>query len=469
MRRALPTLCTLASIVSLLCASNARAQTTILDVQALEQSLQRHPKFQAQTQDVAGAQARKRQAQGAFNTAIKAKGYWHPYLKDYTYADAAVIQPLAFWGTDVVVGWRTGVGELPPYKGAMQSANLAGEVYVGLNIPLWGGRAMDARRTSRRVAQVGLQIAELGQTQLLMELQLDAAKAYTSWLASGWILTMEQQRLVLLEQRQTGLKARMDAGDFSRLEFLDASRQYKEQKAQVLAAQQDFFAASAKLGQYWRDEDGLVQSIPNTMLPARFHAPIVATAWTQKSLERVLKAQPKVRILGLKRQALNMKIALAQEQIRPQLSFAPEFIQTLGEGAFDTKQKENELALGVNFMMYLGQDKARGKLQELQAKRASTRLKQRQAQDVVRVKLITHLNALQLALPRFELRKEAMELAIQVAAMEREKLDLGAQDIFKVNAREEKAIDAQIKTIKLYKDVLYHQMALDIMTRGQTP
>jgi outer membrane protein TolC len=316
---------------------------------------------------------------------------------------------------------------------------------------------------------VGLKIAELGQEQRLMKLQLDAVKSYTSWLASGWILAMEQQRLTLLEQRQTGLKARMDAGDFSRLEFLDASRQYKEQKAQVLAAKQGFFAASAKLGQYWRDEDGRVQPIPDTMLPPRFHTPIVATAWTPQSLERALKAQPKVRILGLKRQALNMKIALAQEQIRPQLSFAPEFIQTLGEGAFDTKQKENELALGVNFMMYLGQDKARGKLQELQAKRVATRLKQRQAQDVVRVKLLTHLNALQLAIPRFTLRKEAMDLAIQVAAMEREKLTLGAQDIFKVNAREEKAIDAQIKTIKLYKDVLYHQMALDIMTKGQTP
>lgn len=212
--------------------TNTTQATNTLTLNRLLGALENHPKARAARQDVVGAQGKRREAQGAFDPKVKGKSFWQPLAKEYALFDLSLMQPLAFWGTDVIVGWRAGMGPVPVYKGEMDSATPFGEFYAGVNLPLLRNRAIDARRAARQIANMTLRAAQMELRLQMLSLQQDAVKAYTEWLAAGWLLQLDIERLALLKDRVEAFSTRLKLGDLAKIDRLDIERTFESQKAQ---------------------------------------------------------------------------------------------------------------------------------------------------------------------------------------------------------------------------------------------
>lgn len=464
--------------MALLCGlmSSARAQTTPetqvagLALEAVLQSVRsHHPLLAVERAELARSQADQLAARGEFDTTLSVQaratplGYYDPKR-----LDVALEQPTPLLGTTLYAGYRLTEGKVAPYYGEQNTLD-RGELRGGVRLPLLQGLRTDSRRTGVRISEFGRQAAEHSVDQVLLALTREAAGAYFAWLSAGQRMRVLEQLVALARFRDAQIATKVKLGALPPIEQLDNQRSLLERERQLVSARRSFDKAAIDLSLYLRDAEGKPRLPVLEELPREGGAATLDSSRT--GAEQKARAQrPELKVYAEQLRAARAERELAANQLLPRLDAFAEVSRDFGDrdDALAPTLRPTVLEVGAVFSLPLWLRKARGKQRAAEAKLRALSEKARFAEDKILAEVRDAFSQLDAAEQRAELAGRTAELALAVAAGERERFELGATTVLFVNLREQSAADAEMALIDALAELGFSAVRV-WTTLGETP
>ncbi len=433
--------------------------------QVLEAVDSSYPPLAQGVRKVRAAKGKLTSARGAFDLKLKAKGLATPFgYYDYGRMDVTLEQPTPVLGATVMAGYRVGLGFFPVYYGAYETLD-AGELRLGLRVPLLQNRSTDNNRTNLRLAKFMLEEEQRKLDAKVLKAQSMIAKAYWKWVAAGLKFGVAQELLLLAEVRDEQLQGLVKSGALPAVDLLENRRAILARRAQVVSAQRTMEKAALKLSLYWRNE-GAEPVLPKpSQLPSRIELlPALPSMKAHDFVEHALSRRPEVAAARLKLAQAETKLELAENSLSPRLDVEVVGARDLGSGSKTLKKTLAPWVMetGLVFELPLQQRKARGKRQEALSMCESQRIEVGWVQDQVRNEVQNLLSARKVAWRKANLTAEGLRVSREVVIAERRRLDLGSTDLIKLNLVEQYAFTAASK----YIDALGHLHSTDASLRS---
>lgn len=399
----------------------------------------RQPIVQLARAELARAAGARLGAAGAFDLKLKGKadsavaGYY-----DWSAVEIAAEQQIPGWGARVGAGYRASDGQLPVYYAERETA-VQGEVFASLSVPLLRDGFTDAGRAAITMAEADLGGAAARARALQVQLQREALAAYWGWVAAVAKLEVAEQQAALATARDAAVRARVSQGDLPPVAITDNQRALFERQADVAAQRQKVQQSAAKLSVYWRGPDGAPRSPGADAAPARPAPPDGAAraAALMERLPSLLAARPEIAEIDALIAQLDAELRLARAQRLPGLDVVGSAAR--GFGGDDKALTQPELVVGLRLDAPAQQRKARGKLDELEAKRISMQQKRRLMLDKAAAEAQAAFAAVEGTAAAWSLARQGAEAAEALAAAERRRFEAGDTDLLTVYLREQAA------------------------------
>lgn len=189
--------------------TKARPQSVLQLDDVIGATLEYHPALNAEKQERVGADADLLSAEGAFDPSIKGEALSY-VTGGYSgnYGSAYVEQPLKFYGSKIVGGYRIGDGSFPIYDNWYET-NSAGETGIGVEVPLLRDGPIDRRRANINKAESGQVLADSLVEQRRIELARAAALTYWDWTAARNKIKVYRTLLKVAEERDRQISERV--------------------------------------------------------------------------------------------------------------------------------------------------------------------------------------------------------------------------------------------------------------------
>ncbi|MDO9105437.1 MAG: TolC family protein [Methylovulum sp.] len=454
-------------IVSLTIFPTAHAEPVLALNDVINSALHAFPTLLATEQRKAVAEGELQAAEGGFDTQLKIRNNFSVAgLYENQNNDVGFEQPTAFGGATFFGGWRRGVGNYPVYEGKNLTAD-AGEMRVGVNIPLWRNRDIDRRRASLQQAELAKLIANHDYDQALLEVRRLATYRYWDWVLAGQRLQIAKRLLQIAEQRNAGIHERVAAGDIPEFEALDNQRAIIERRERTIAAQRLLEQSAIQLSLYWRDVDGEPRLPGATQLPSGFPVQGPQTTLSfQQTLQTAQNHRPELQRLSIQRQQTQIELDLQRNQRAPGVDLSVMGAQDLGSNK--DKLNREELYVGLNLDIPLQRRVATGRTQITAANLQRLKWERQMLEDRIAADVQDVLSALSAARQRVGLTVQQQQAAQQLEQGERDRFDLGESTMLFVNLREIAhgdaalmAADAASTLLKAHAD---YQAALGLTT-----
>lgn len=390
--------------------------------------------------------------QGAFDLKLKGGGTSGPlgFYKTNRYGVGAS-QPL-FSGGEIFWGYKVGHGNFQPWFKERQTDN-GGEFSAGISVPLSQNRQIDKRRAAQYRATFGREAVEPEIQTQIISFVWDSTYAYWTWVAAGQNYKIAQRLLEIAQQRNEGLKRRVEQGDLSAIELTDNARLIVSRETALIDARRKLQQSAIKLSLFLRTPDGRCIVPTEDQLPDLFpEANSLDPAQMENDIDLAMSNRPELASLELLRKQYEVDLAQARNMYLPSVDaslFASKDVGAASSAKRDKTPFELEASLQVS--VPLQRRKAIGKIQAIEAKLARLSVKM----DFTRDKIATDVQnvyAAQLAaFNRIERAKENLELARTMEQAERRKFELGESNLLLVNLRE-------VATAKAAKELLQSQL-----------
>lgn len=422
-------------IIALLYMPLAKAEQTLALSEVVNSALQAFPSLLVSQQRQVAAEGEYQAAQGGFDTQFKARNSWSVTgLYENQNNDLSFEQPTALGGTTFFGGWRRGVGDYPVYEGKSLTAN-DGEMRVGVNIPLWRNRDIDRRRASLQQAELGQAIANHEYDQALLDIRRLATHRYWDWVLAGQRLQTAERLLAIAEQRDSGIRQRVAAGDIPEFEALDNQRAIIERRERKVAAQRLLEQSAIQLSLYWRNADGEPRLPTAAQLPSSF--PVnepQATVKFEQAVQTAQQYRPELQRLSIQSQQTQTELDLQQNQRAPGVDVSVMGAQDIGYGK--DKLNREELYVGLNLDIPLQRRVASGRAQVAAANLQRLKWERQLLAERINAEVQDVLSALSAARQRLSLSNQQQQAARQLEQGERERFELGESTLLFVNLRE---------------------------------
>lgn len=402
--------------------------------------------------DIIAALARARQAEGA---ALSAEGAFDTVFsvdarsRVEGYYDGSEItgkaeRPFTDNGGYLYGQYRNSRGDFPIYEDKAYT-NRLGEVKVGALYSLMRDRLIDARRSNARLAGNDIDIARFEVQATGIGVQARAVEAYQKWVAAGLKLRAYEALYDLASKRSHGIQRQVQLGAKPEILLTENEANMVKREALVVQARQEFRGAANKLSLYYRDAQGLPLVVAAKRLPSS------ADAFEGMRIDPFfeIEERPDFGILLEEIDKASVKLALAENELRPRLDLNGEIAKDIGsEGLGGYSRTPLEVIVGVTFKVPLQNRKAKGKLAESQAKLDELSVKQRYLAEKIRAEVAGIGIEVETARELVETTRRERDLANRLAEAERRRFQLGSSDFFLVNQREEAATNAEVKLIE---------------------
>lgn len=408
-------------------------------------------------------------SEGGFDTLLKSQNRWSiSGLYENQNNEVSVEQPTALWGTTFFGGWRRGVGDYPVYEGKSETTD-AGEARIGVNIPLWRNREIDRRRANLKQAELGQLIADHDYDLALIEVSRLAAYRYWDWVLAGQRLQVAKNLLQIAEQRDSGIRERVAAGDIPEFEALDNQRAIIERRERLVAAQRLLEQSAIQLSLYWRDADGQPKLPVSEQLPESFpdHDALITLDY-DKALQTALNQRPELQRLDLQGKQAETELELQQNQRKPGVDVTVMAANDIGSGS--DKINRNEMYLGLNVDIPLQQRIATGRAQVAAANGRRLKLERNLQDDRIAAEVKDVFSALSAVRKRLSLSSQQLQAAQQLEDGERTRFELGESNLLFVNLREIATGDAALMfaetTANLFRSYADYQARLGVEAKS---
>ncbi len=426
-----------------------------------------HPLLDAADAKVDGAEGKRMSARGGFDPKLHIKGKWVPvgyYPRQQL--DVGITAPTPLWGIGTYAGWRIGQGETPVYKGDILTGT-AGELYAGLNVPVYRDGPIDARRAKIKQAELGVDVAEAARDEKRLAVELKAAESYWKWVEAGRKLDIEKEMLGIAEVRNAGIQRQVEAGLEAEIKAVDNRRTVLDRQARVIQAEADLQTAAVTLALYYRGRDGQPTIPAPDRLPPGFPAAGPPDAMQlEADIEDALRRRPDLARLQSEREQLQVDVRLSRNQMVPQIDLQAYVLADLlafgagrvpggytsYSGSSGDNLRDPEFGTGVVVEVPIPLRKARGALRTAKAEveRATAELQFEQEQAAAEIRA-AHAT-LTAAYRNATLARQLAETNRTLAEAERKRFDEGSSDLLRVNLREIDAAKAAKAEVEAWAD-----------------
>lgn len=381
-------------------------------------------------------------AAGEFDLKLKGASENQPAGFYQTYRQSVgLVQPL-YTGGEVFTGYRIGRGSFEPWYLNRQT-NGGGEFKAGAVVPLSRNREIDERRARLWNSTWDRKLVEPEIQAQLIDFVRDASYSYWDWVAAGRRYRIAESLLNYAIQRDVAIQRKVEEGETEEPVLKDNRRLIVSREAKLIDVRRKLQQSAIKLSLYYRSPEGeSVIPVPE-QLPDFPEEPPIDAQQLDRDILAALDQRPELRILDLTRRQLDVDYAQAHNEFRPSVDGFVAGSKDVGaETSYLGYKTPLEVEAGVLVDVPLQRRKARGKMSAIDAKITQISAKRRMTGDKITIEVQVAYAAMVAALERVDRARESVELAAQLAAIERRKAELGEVDLLSVNIRELQAAEA---------------------------
>lgn len=412
--------------------------------EVLASSAQFQPQILEAIAKVRAAEGKRLQAEGAFDTQVKAQAEGRlSGFYDGSYAGGTIERPIENWGGSYYGGYRISGGRFPIYEDERYT-NVLGEIKAGAVLSLLRDRFIDERRFNRGNAALDVDIAETERLITAITVQRRAVAAYNLWVAAGLRLKVYRDLLELARARQAGLERQVELGARPRILLTEQAQNILRRETLVARTEQELANAANTLSLFWRDANGQPQRPAPEQLPDAF--PTIPRPTGPDRM--ALAGRPDLKTIDLRIAQATNRLELDRNQLKPRLDLKLEASQDIGPvGSGGRSRNGFESKVGLSFSVPLERRAAKGRVAATSAEIDALE-RRRQA---LREQITTEIEGIAIDVRATErlalLAEEERARAGEMAQAERRRFGAGASDFFLVNVREESAADAAVRQL----------------------
>lgn len=333
---------------------------------------------------------------------------------------------------------------------------------LGVSIPLLQGLVTDERRIALKQANVGVDMAKNDQKQALTDLLFEAQKAY--W---DWVQQAEQQQIIaetyqLSRERLVATKQSVTNGDRPAIDTLEQSLITRQWLIETTNARLRTRAAELYAMQFLGNRTNPVNTLTRSPISFQTAETLPYSFGQLNSAQKVdslrtfaLNATTNNTLIGLqayqlKQQNLSLEQKLKEEKLKPKLTInynalAEQF--KYGETKYGDFSQNYKVGLQFSYPIFTRTE--RGSLAMTKLKQDETTFAQDQKRIELQTKIDLYFNELQTNLKQIELYKQQQNDYTRLRDAEVIKYQLGDSNIFMVNSRDTKLLEAGIKLAEL--------------------
>lgn len=436
--------------IGFLVPSQARADEEKLGLEdVLSNVRQQYPPLLAAMTQQDIATGRVREAVGAFDPILTATlNLRIANFYDGDYGEVLYSKPLLESGGEIYGGYRLSSGFLADYERKYRTANL-GEAVVGAKIPLLKNRSFDKRRAKLAKAQLDQELIKPEILKLHLAFLRTARLSYYEWLAAGHSLAVTEQLLAIAKDRAIALEAQIKEGAIAPILQIDNQGLVVKRELATIKAQRKFDASAITLSLFHRNvETGEPIIATRDELPDSFPALLLLEELTLVSDRgRAIFRRPEVRQIDLYLKKNRVDLRLANNNLKPNLDFAIELNQALGDGR-DSDIDATEINALLKYSIAIGQNEAKGRREAVDAYYRELLIKQKYAREKIFADATDAFSAVQAAYQMLDRSDLNVQLAEKLQVAENAKFENGASDLLALQIREQKTFDAKLTQIE---------------------
>lgn len=429
---------------------DSSAPVLLLD-DVISTTLERHPALNAERQERVLADADVLSAEGAFDPSLKGDALSY-VTGGYSgnYGSAYVEQPLKFYGSKVMGGYRVGDGTFPIYDNWYET-NSGGEVGIGLEVPLLRDGPIDRRRANIGKAESGQQIADSLIEQRKIELARAAALTYWDWTAARNRIKVYRRLLQVAQERDKQIAERVARGDLPDFDRVDNQRAVLQRQAQLLTAERGVKSAEFALSLFYRNAASEPQSVERFQSVDRIPVPLFAPVHTiNEPVTEAADARPEFKNIKAQSNQNKIELELARNQVLPRLDLRVFSYNDYGTGNPDLE--EPEVKAGLRIEIPLATRTQKGRIDYFESRERKLQFTETFLRERIRADVQDALNALDIARSRVEVAASEVKASEELAQGELKRFNLGDSNLIFVNLREQNAADAQVREIDALQD-----------------
>lgn len=324
------------------------------------------------------------------------------------------------------------------------------QLYAGVSLPIGRGLLTDERRTALRQAELFRDITEAEQVKMINKLLLDAAKYYWDWYYAYYNYQLLTRNVEIADDIFQRVKTNYLYGEASVIDTVQAKITWQERLVERQEGFNHFQNSGLELSNMLWDSLGNAVNLNIRWAPVLLQDPLLTTAELKELADRAQINHPDLKKTEVKIRQLEAEKRLATEYLKPQLNLKyyaiNQPINPDGEFSF-TIDDNYKLGIDFSFPVFLRKERAKIALTEL--KISNTRLEQAMLERQISNNLTSihnHLVNLQSIMAHQKQMVDGYERLLRAELMN---LEEGESDLFKINAQQEKLIQAQSKWLKL--------------------
>ncbi|MBB3104904.1 TolC family protein [Azomonas macrocytogenes] len=418
--------------------------------QVLSSSATHYPKILSSLQKIESGDAEKQIAQGAFDWEVQQKIMRRSHTYDGRYADTQVTRRFYDNNMRLYFGYRISKDYLPSYEDAMNTYR-GGEFNVGVMFSLLKDRTIDKDRYNVRQSELTAKKAQNEMRLTQLKTQYQAMNAYLEWIALGKSIQSMRYLLELSEKRQVAFEKKNKHGDIAEI-YLTENQQYiLKRQIEINQMEQEWQNSAVYLSLFWRDEMGN-SNVPTPLdMPHDFpDKPSIDKNKLIHDMAYLQSQSPDIIAIDMEQSKLDNTIELGENSLLPKVDVVLE--GTHNVGGQKSSPAGNDVKIGLSITIPLERNIAEGKIRKAEAEKNRLEYEQKLVAEQIATQLKTIASNYAMIEKYQNLISKEVALAEVMQQAEYSKFKEGLSDLFVVNLREEKTIEAQLKLIKAQLD-----------------
>lgn len=387
---------------------------------------------------------------------LKAKGMFDPVVdlqwnqknyesKNYYQIGRTEVKIPTPLGLDVKTGFETNRGL---FLNPESNTPAGGLLYAGLSASLLQGLVIDERRAGRKMAEIGVNIADEGQNADNNNLVFQSVLHYLAWAQSYKSAILFRQAVGNVNQRLQAIRNQVLSGDRPGIDTVEVNIQRQLLEISLQQAEADLVQSRMLLNTYlWNEGLKNTGLSPNDVPEERIDT--LGNLSTAISLESLVQNHPELRQYNLKLDQMEVERRLKTDKLKPNvvLTYNPLF-EPVSEILVNNLTFDN-FKFGISLYMPLYLRKERGDIRLIASKMNEVKMKNLDKTTTIMAKYQAYLVEYNNIRRQLQLLEETVSLYRQMYEAEIQLFEIGESSLFLVNTREQNLIQSEIKRLEL--------------------